>query len=187
MAELPLVPIDRLPSSVDEFVALRDRLAQTPQGGAAMMVLALLAFARDEQVGTPCLTVAVDRGRLHESPDESKVHQGYKGWQLSVQDLQRIQLQIKGKEYLPRSYIQGATPENGYALPSPPFTIGCSDNPYSGDVASGTYKVFVQSSGADSPRPVTLKRNDKGIWKAAEWSSLIVGVRPPAKKIEDDL
>ncbi len=42
-------------------------------------------------------------------------------------------------------------------------------------------------TGAATPRPVTLKRNDRGVWKAYEWSSLLVGVRPPVLKIEDDL
>jgi hypothetical protein len=62
-----------------------------------------------------------------------------------------------------------------------------SDNPHSGDPETGTFKVFITSSGASSPRPVTVKRNDKGIWKAYEWSTLIVGVEPPAGNVSDDL
>lgn len=178
MASLKHIQIDQFPQSVDDFVALRDAVAKTPQGGAAMMVVALLTFAGDEALGQPCLTVAVDRGRLHE---------GYKGWQLHKSDMRRIEEQIARQPYLPQSYIKGATPENGYTLPAPPYTFEFSDNAYSGDPASGTYRVFVACSGAASPRPATLKRNDKGFWKASEWSSLVVGVQAPAAQAEDDL
>lgn len=181
MTVQPPIQIDALPKSIDEFVALRSQIADTPEGGAAMMVVALLACAEDEQLGQQCLTVAVDRGRLQEGP------KGYKGWQLRNTDLQRIQRQLSGRAYLPKSYIQGATPGNGYQLSDPPYTLNFSGNPYSGDASTGTYKTFVASSGADSPRPVTLKRNDKGIWKASEWSSLIVGVRAPEQNVSDDL
>lgn len=181
MAVLPAVQIPQFPQTVDEFVALRDQIARTPEGGAATLVVALIAYAGDEALGRECLTIAVDRGNLQEGA------QGYKGWQLPANVLQRVGLQITGKEYLPRSYIKGATPENGYTLPAPPYVIECSDNPYSGDRETGQYKVFVACSGADSPRPVTLKRNDKGFWKASEWSSLIVGVKPPAATLSDDL
>jgi hypothetical protein len=85
------------------------------------------------------------------------------------------------------SYISGATPENGYDIGVPPFVVTCTDGPYSGDASTGAYKVFVASSGAASPRPVTLQINDKGIWKASEWSSLISGVQPPVVQESDDL
>lgn len=162
-------------------MALRDAVAKTPQGGAAMMIVALLAFAEDEALGRQYLTVAVDRGRLQEGPD------GYKGWQLHKSDMRRIGEQIKRQPYLSKSYIKGATPENSYAMPGPPYTFAFSDNAYSGDPASGTYRVFVACSGAASPRPATVKRNDKGIWKAFEWSSLVVGVQAPTAQVEDDL
>ena len=181
MAELASVQIEQLPTSVEEFVALRDQIAQSPQGGAAMMVLALLTYTNDNVLGQQCLTIAVDRERLQEGD------KGYKGWQLSNSSLQRVRSQLEGKPYLPRSYIEQAMPENGYALAEPPYVVICSDNPYSGEIDSGTYKVFVTCSGASSPRPITLKRNDKGLWKASEWSSLLVGIREPVQTVSDDL
>ena len=54
-----------------------------------------------------------------------------------------------------------------------------STNPHSGDPAHGTVKLFVECSGADSPRPVTLKRDPDGRWAPVEWSSLLSGIRPP--------
>jgi hypothetical protein len=175
------VHIDRLPQSIKEFVALRGQVAQTPQGGATMMIVALLLYAEDEALGQQCLTVAVDRGRLVEGTE------GYKGWQLRTSDVRLIGSQIGKQSYLLQSYVKGATPENGYQLPALPYVFEFSDNPYSGDPDSGTYKVFVSCSGASRPRPVTVKRNDRGIWKAHEWSSILVGVQGPVQKSQDDL
>jgi len=160
---------------------MRNEVATTPEGGAVMMIVALMVYAKDEQVGLQCLTIAVDQSRLMDGP------KGYKGRQLANNNLQRIRLQISGKEYLPNSYVQGTSPQEGYELPGLPYTLACSSNPYSGDASSGTYKVFVATSGAPTPRPVTVKVNDKGLWKASEWSSLIVGVQPPAKTETDNL
>jgi hypothetical protein len=46
--------------------------------------------------------------------------------------------------------------------------------------APGQAKFFVKSGGADTPRPITLARNNGGYWKVINFSSLTVGVRTPA-------
>jgi hypothetical protein len=181
MPSLPPVQVDELPRSVEDFVVLRDQVAVAPQGGAAMMVLALLVYAEDEELGKQCLAATVDRRRLVGGS------QGYRSWQLSNRDLQLIRMQIKGQPYLPRSYVKGTTPEHGYRLSNLPYVLEFSYNPHSGDPESGVYKVFVGSSGASSPRPVTVRRNSRGIWKASEWSSLVVGIRRPLNPEEDDV
>ena len=175
------VEIGHLPQSIEEFVALRDRIADTPQGGAVTMIVALFIYAEDQVLGEQALTVAVDRERLQEAAD------GYRGWQVRKRALQLIQRQILDSPYIPRSYFLGTSPENGYQLPGPPLRIECRSGPYSGDVDNGTYRVFVTSSGAPSARPVTLHRNQRGFWKAYEWSSLLLGVRPPSVREPDDL
>jgi hypothetical protein len=181
MAVLEPVEIDQFPQSVEAFVELRDRVAQTPQGGAAMMVVALFAYAEDNEMGQRCLAIAVDRDKLSEGP------KGYEGWQLRASDIWLLHSQVKDKPYVLRSYVKGTNPDEGYRLPEPPYVFEFSDNPHSGDPETGTYKVFITSSGASSPRPVTVKRNDKGIWKAYEWSTLIVGVQEPEQEVSDDL
>jgi hypothetical protein len=181
MPDLPSVQIDRLPASLEAFLELRDTIASTPQGGVATAIVALLLYAEDKALGRQCLTIALDRSCLVEGPD------GYKGRRLRKVDLQRLDLQLQSQPYLPRAYLYGTSPRKGYTLPDPPYTVICSDNPYSGAPENDTFKVFVATSGAASPRPVTLKRNDRGIWKVYEWSSLIVGVQPAKLNVEDDL
>ena len=181
MSTVPFIEVSRLPQDVEDFVALRDQVATTPQGGAAMLVIALLLYAKNEDLGRQCLTVAADRDRLQEGPG------GYRNWELRARDMRLIDMQIKAMPHLPRSYIQGATPENGYRLPDPPYRFRFDPNPYGGDPAAGLFKAFLECSGASNPRPVMLRRNDKGLWKGCEWSSLIVGIREPVEPVVDDL
>ena len=173
MTALSSVQLDTLPKSIAQFVAWRDRVATTPQGGAAAMVVALLLYAGDKTLGEQCLAAAVDCARLEEGSG------GYQGLRLHKTDQRLIESQLKTQGYLPRSYIKGATPANGYTLPAPPYLFEFSANRYSGDPALGPNKVFVACSGAASPRPVTLHRDEAGVWKAHEWSSLVVGIQFP--------
>ena len=183
MTTYPLIAVNEVPSSLPEFIELRDKLAQTPEGGAVVMVLALYLYAQapESELANHALTISVDRSRLREVPN------GYKGWGILAIDFQRIQRQLRDKAWTPQSYFVGTDPQTRYQLPDPPYQFEISDNPHSGDPDSGVYKVFVRSSGAASPRPITLKRNNRGVWKALEWSSLVMGVVPPKKSVDDDL
>jgi len=176
-----VVPV--LPTTLDDFIALRDEVAVTPEGGAVIMVLALEVYVADPQArfGHDALVVAVDRSLLTPKSD------GYKGWNLTVRDQQHIKRQMASKPWAPRSYYVGASPEDGYRLPEPPYRFELSRNPYSGNENEGRVKVFVATSGASTPRPVTMQRNSRGLWKAREWSSLTVGVEPPAAEMDDEL
>ena len=160
--------------SIEEFVSMRDGIAREPQGGAAAMVVALLLLAENEELGRQCLAATLDSSRLDEGA------QGYDGMQLRSSDLRLAASQIVGSGHILRSYFQWAALENGYELPDPPHELEFSANEHSGDPAPGTYKVFVSCSGAASARPVTVRQDEGGTWRALEWSSLIVGVQAPA-------
>jgi hypothetical protein len=171
MASLKPVRVDGIPGSIEQFVKMRDAIAQDPQGGAAAVVVALLLLADNEQLGLQCLAAAVDASRLEEGDD------GYDGLQLRSSELRLAVSQISGNGRIARSYFKGTAPQSGYELHPLPYELEFSANKYSGDAESGTYKVFVACSGAASPRPVTVRKDESGIWRALEWSSLLVGVQ----------
>jgi len=181
--ELTSVSLGSLPTTMDGFLKARDELSVTPEGGAAVLVVALNLYAAEHggALGRDALIVAVDRSRLVEDAA------GYRGWNLSVRDRQHLVRQIADRPWTPRSYIVGTAPASGYALPEPPYAVGLSRNPHVDSTQTDRVKVFVASTGAASPRPVTLQCNNRGIWKAVEWSSLTVGVVPPASAVDDDL
>ena len=179
--QLPVVTVSEIPGSISEFISLRDRIAKTPEGGATLMIIALYIYSVNESLGLQCLTVAIDKKWIQ------KGKKGYKGYQPSNADIMRFKMRIKGKNgYKVRSYFPGATPANGYKLPSPPYKFQWGLNPYS-DKKKKLFKLMIKSSGADNPRPLTVHPNSKGIYKAYEWSSMTLGVRKPASNESDDL
>ena len=83
---------------------------------------------------------------------------------------------LKGPGTLSPYYFKGATPQNDY-LPSQPYTISVSENPYSYQ-NQGYAKLFIRSGGADSPREVLLRLAKDGKWYLWE-QFLLVGIRAP--------
>ena len=58
--ELPLVP-----ETIEDFIILRDEIAVTSSGGAAVFVLALYIYTLDEELGLQALTVTLVNDDLH--------------------------------------------------------------------------------------------------------------------------
>ena len=178
-AQSQTTSINNLPSTVEEFVKMRNEIAVTPEGGATMFIVALKIYTKNPDVGSKCLVIATDRSRL-------TTGDVYKGFQLMKTDMNRIKLQMERYPYIPNSYFKGSTPKNGYKF-NYPGKMTFSSNAYSGNKAEGNFKVFVKCYGADSPRPIKLVKNNKGFWKAKEWSSIIMGMRKPVVEVDDDL
>ncbi len=171
------VKIDQVPNSIEDFVRLRDLIAITPEGGASIFLLALKIYTENPSLGKQCLVVAVDKGSLRDGDV-------YKGFSLLHQDMQLIENQTSRDRNIPNSYIKGSSPKAGYQVRLP-YVYEFSSNAYSGDPKDGKFKLFVKCSGADSPRPVTMIRNEKGIWKATAWSSIVVNIKKTP--VSDDL
>ena len=169
--------ITKLPSNIEEFVQLRDEIANTPEGGATIFLLALKIYAENPEFGKQCFVVAADRNRLTSG-------NAYKGYELSRADFSLIESQLKRNKRIPNSYIKGTKTENNYEV-NLPYEYEFSSNPYSGDPKTGKYKLFVKCSGADSDRPIHVTKNNRGIWKASNWSSVVVGIKKP--QIDDDI
>ncbi len=156
---MPDVSLSAIPEDLPQFLALLDQLRERPEGAAAGVILALALLATDRELGRRCLEAAAPA--------------------LPASRFRFVEERLAGQEYLPSSYLLGTHPENGYRPGEMPILMRFSTNPYSGDPAQGTVKLFVECSGADSPRPVTLKRDPDGRWAPVEWSSLLSGIRPP--------
>lgn len=82
---------------------------------------------------------------------------------VSGMEKQFIRERLAGKQYKARSFFAGATPDNNYT-PTTPLTITVSENPYSFD-EDNCGVLYVKSGGADSGRPVKLrKKPSTGQW-----------------------
>jgi hypothetical protein len=99
---------------------------------------------------------------------------------LSVYDKQFIADRFRDKDYVPRSYFEGAAPENNYE-PSQPYTLKFFENPYSRDhIEEGYLTLHIKSGGADSPRQIKLRQKaSTGQWFLWE-QFLLADIRKPA-------
>ncbi len=171
---------EAIPTTIEEYIELRNVVATTPEGGAAMFVLAMVMYVADNEVGLRAFTVALDSSQLIERED------GFKGYSPNGTFLRYLNDYLKPLPYLAASYVAGTSPQEGYELPELPLRFIFSKNTYS-VIAEDQVKIFVGCSGADSPRPLILKRNSNGHWKAANYNSLFVGIRKPVTTKSDPL
>lgn len=134
-----------LPENLAALRALPEASLDSPFKTAALAVAALCRFGEDESA-------------VHEMLDFLKGPE-----ELSGLEKQFLRDRLAGKDYKARSFFLGATPENGYA-PAAPYQITVSANPYSFETENWA-TVYVQSGGADAPRPIRLrKKPSTGQW-----------------------
>ncbi len=96
---------------------------------------------------------------------------------LDVKDQRFIRNHLEGHGYIARSYLKGATPDNNYT-PATPYVVQITENSYSHS-EKGYVKLFILTSGADSPRPITLRQKaSTGQWFVYRMS-LLTDVRHP--------
>lgn len=152
------IEISSIPSSLTEFTAMPQAGMSTPFETAAMTVVALCVYPYNK--------------------DESiKMLNHLRGPRpLSNHEISFLADRFRDSNYVPRSYFNGATPDNDYE-PQAPYTITVSENPYSYE-NQGYAKLFIRSGGADNPREVLLRQAKDGKWYL--WDQfLLVSIRQP--------
>ncbi|MBE6747577.1 MAG: hypothetical protein E7558_09065 [Ruminococcaceae bacterium] len=147
-----------LPETLEAFKVMAEAKQDTPFGTAALTVLAFCFYPENKDLSLKMLDFL--RGPRP----------------LSVMDKQFIADRFRDKDYVPRSYFEGATPENNYQ-PSAPYTITVSESPYSYQ-NEGYATLYVTSGGADSPRSVQLRLAKDGKWYLWE-QYLLADIRKP--------
>ncbi len=153
------IVFNTIPENLDVFRALPQAALSTPFDTAAMAIMALSVYPKDKELSLQML--AYLRGPRP----------------MNGMDRQFVADRFRGKDYVPRSYFAGAAPSNDYS-PSKPYTIAISENAYSYE-NPGCAKLFIRSGGADDPRPISLRQAKDGKWYLWEYSSILLGVRPP--------
>jgi len=142
-----------LPKTLAELTASPYNDLRTPISTAALFVVALNAYSqnRDESIAM----INYLRG-----PDP-----------LNSDDIRFLdeRMALSNREgCLARSYLKGATPQNGYT-PSQPYTVEITDNPYSYyDQDHAT--VSVRCGGSGDPRSIAMRKAADGLWYLGELS-----------------
>ena len=147
-----------IPQNLDEMRAMPESELSTPFCAAALTVL---AFCRWGESKEDCFAML----NFLRGPRP-----------VSEFDKQFIRDRLTGREYLPFSYFEGTSPENDYTPPQP-YKITVSENPYSYR-DDGYCRLDIRSSGADSPRQVTLRCQGGKVWRLWE-NTLLPMIREP--------
>lgn len=160
------------PSSIEEFKSIQLATANSPEGAAAMLVLAMSMYGKNPELGRKAIVLSI----LSKNRQKSNKPTAVDGVDLGGSDSYLLG-QLDKYKMLPNGYWKGAEPSNGYT-PSLPLTVETYTNPYSGDETSGKLKLFVATKGASSYRPVSVEKDTDGLWRSKEMSSLFVGMMP---------
>lgn len=162
--EIIKVVFEKLPKNLEDLKQLPEANLKQPHYAAALTILALNLWRENKDE-------AIKMINYLKGPDS-----------LSVYDINFISERLKNKEYTILSYFLGSNPENGYQ-PTLPYTVLISELAHSRD-EEGYIKFYVQSSGADSLRPIQVRQKpSSGQWYL--WEQMLLSeVRPPVK--DDD-
>lgn len=134
-----------LPQNVTELTSLPEASLDSPFKTAALTLLSLCIFKNNPDV-------------MYEMLDFLKGPES-----VSNYEKQFITERLREKEYIPFSYFDGATAQNGYT-PTQPITIEIYENPYSFDNQHWA-TLWVKSSGADNKRSIKLRQKPStGQW-----------------------
>lgn len=153
--------IQKLPDNLEEFKALSEDLSR-PEKVCVLLLSALAMYVQDKTAGIAAMNLL--RGPRP----------------LSAFEEQFLRDRLIDKPYLPLAYFQGATPQNNYT-PAVPYVLNVSPDPRPQDVEPGYLRVYLSTAGADSPRPVKLRRKGEN-WYLWEHFGILPGIRIPVSE-----
>lgn len=154
------VTLQKLPDTLTQFDALLQNGLIRPETTCALFLAALRLYTLEVNAGLAALN------RLR----GPRPMTGY--------DAQFIRDRLRGRTYLPMAYFEGATPQNSYT-PRVPYVLNVLDDWRPQDIQPGYLRIFLKTAGADSPRPMQLRKKGEN-WFLWEYSSILLGIRIPA-------
>ncbi|MHA2208283.1 MAG: DUF6935 domain-containing protein [Candidatus Thorarchaeota archaeon] len=161
-------------TSFDKFKAAWEKDASDPYDSIIYYVIAALNIDKDSKLADAMMTIVVSK---RDCMDSSSSPSGLKLGKSSAYYIGQFQ----EDKNIARSYV-GADWQEDYKFDKNNLTMTVTRDQ---EVDDKTRKIFIHSGGADSPRPVTVKRNKHGQWKLTSYGSLCVGVRKPASEVDD--
>ena len=166
------VEMDGIPFHIQRFKEVQAQVDNTPQGAAAMFLVALHIYHRYPGEGSKALIASCAGAAVKDANDAKDPLNNFEGKALLDVEYGRIKEQIERYPNLRNAYFKGASPENAYTPNTNPYRI---EFPSFQDLGTNL-KFFVSTKGADSNRPIRLiKINDK--WRVDEYSSVLSGIK----------
>lgn len=159
---------DMLPENVSQLKELPGADLKDPYSVAALTVLALCEYPKDRESAYEMLNY-LKGPRPLSNMEKSFINDRF----------------MDGVDYVPRSYLNGSSPENDYT-PSVPYTVTVIETPHSRDnYNEGYLRLFIRSSGADSERFLDLRlKPSTEQWFLWEFNGMLLDIRIPQSKNE---
>ena len=151
--------MERLPETLEEFQALPEFDLTKPENSCALFLCALNLFTQDDTVGVEAIN-------LLKGPKP-----------LNPFEISFLKDRLQDKPYLPLAYFDGATPDNNYQ-PDIPYSLALSPDGRPFDLESGYLRLYLTTTGADSPRAIKL-REKEGNWFIWEYPGVLMDIRKP--------
>ena len=188
--------ISEFPKDVGAFLALRNKLATTPQGAIAVFLVALNVYGENQELGKQFLTIAVDARHVKNSDEPGS----YKGKIIDRNRTWEFNRVLENSPQTARAYWKGAGPSNDYQADKP-YAVKiykvkgtkATEDKYA-EATTGRkveeLKLFVHSDGyrnaSAGGRPISVAQNESGVWKVTRFNGVVAAVmKTPGPK--DDL
>lgn len=156
-----------LPRDYQEFKARYQKEGRTPEGAVKLYFEAVFCYINE---ATRAEGSKMVRYALHyDRPIEQS--RNLATFAERLRDPER--------QHIFRSFAAGTSPENDYRMSPDNFNLVVTRKTQE----QGYLRLFLRSSGADSPRPVWVKEFD-GLWYTINNSSTYLEVRPPKAFID---
>lgn len=156
-----------LPRDYQEFKARYQKEGRTPEGAVKLYFEAVFCYINE---ATRAEGSKMVRYALHyDRPIEQS--RNLATFAERLRDPER--------QHIFRSFAAGTSPENDYRMSPDNFDLVVTRKTQE----QGYLRLFLRSSGADSPRPVWVKEFD-GLWYMINNASTYVEVRPPKAFID---
>lgn len=160
MKKEQMIKFDKLPATLDEMKKMCDHL--DPYNISAMTICAICTYTSDSEEGIKMLNYLRGPRPMN-------------GVELAfIKDRFRDDC-----DYIPFSYFKGATPANNYK-PDVPYVLEILED-HTSNLEKDYIKLYVQSGGADSPRPIKLRKKVDGTWWLWE-QYLLTKIKEPDNK-----
>lgn len=166
-----VVELDNIPYNIQRFQEAQAQVDNTPQGAAAMFLIALHIYEQFPAEGSKALIAACGGAATKGANMSTDPLNSFEGSALLDVEYARIGEQIDRYPDLANAYFKGASPSNAYT-PATPYKIEfptLQDN-------TTSIKMFVRTEGADSDRPIRVTKIN-GEWRVEEYSSVLSGIK----------
>ncbi len=170
-----VIVIDSIPDSLESFIELRDELAISPSGGAALFAIAMIIYTQNKELGRKAFVITLDRSQLVKGDD----YKGFRPQRIFDYHLKNL----RKKPWIAKSYMLDTSPLLNYETPYK-IKYKIKKEKYNTEF-NGQVGVYINCTGSIRPRELKMIKNNRGIWKVIVYRNLFKDVAPPTPNVDD--